>query len=158
MPNISNYSPYDPNSKGLVEALIDFKDTLATRTPFPVPAPNISVNYRTLEAINQGEAVYLDDATGRVGKAVANSTVNKATVAGFARTSKLPGEWLEVLVVGVLSTSGLDAGDIYYLSSATPGLITTTAPSTVNYFVTRVGESATSSQLCVQIEPPIQLR
>ena len=65
---------------------------------------------------------------------------------------------VRVLTVGMLPTSGLDAGDIYYLSAATPGLITTTPPSTAGQFVTRVGEAASSSELIIQLEPPVQLK
>ena len=51
-----------------------------------------------------------------------------------------------------LATSGLDAGDDYYLSAASAGAITKTAPSGSDEYLTRIGESGTSAQLIIKIE------
>ena len=53
--------------------------------------------------------------------------------------------------------TGLDAGDLYYLSPTTAGAITTTPPSGSGQYVTPIGESGTSAQLIVKLEPPIKL-
>ena len=154
MAGVSNYDPYAPNAQGFTEALIDLKSTMAGKTVYSV-AGFIATGF---EDVVQGEALYSRASDGKVGKAVASSTEDQATVVGFAQTSKLAGQQVRVLIVGVLATSGLDAGDIYYLSAATPGLITTTPPSTAGQFVTRVGEAASSAELIIQLEPPVQLK
>lgn len=154
MSGVSNYNPYAPNAQGLTEALIDLKSTMAGKTVYSV----VGFIAEGFENVLQGEALYSRSSDGKVGKAVANSTEDQATVVGFAQTSKLAGQQVRVLTVGMLPTSGLDAGDIYYLSAATPGLITTTPPSTAGQFVTRVGEAASSSELIIQLEPPVQLK
>jgi len=56
----------------------------------------------------------------------------------------------------VVATSGLNAGDVYYLNTS-DGAITTTPPSTSGQFVVRVGEAATTANLIIQLEPPILL-
>jgi predicted transcriptional regulator len=153
MPGVSNYDPYAPNAEGFTEALIDLKATMAGRTVYAVAG----FQAIAFEDIAQGQAVYSRMSDGKVGLAIANDTEDKATVAGFAETSKLTGEIVRVLIVGLLPTTGLSPGEIYYLSAVSAGSITTTPPSTAGYYVTRVGEAAASSQLIVQLEPPIQL-
>ena len=153
-PSVSSYEPYAPNNQGLTEALIDLKSTMANKTVYSV-AGFIATGF---EDVAQGEALYARASDGKVGKAVANDTEDKATVVGFAQTSKFAGQEVRVLIVGILATSGLDAGDIYYLSAATPGLITTVPPSTPGQYVTRVGEAASSAELIIQLEPPILLK
>jgi len=84
-------------------------------------------------------------------------TRDQATVVGFAQTSKLAGEEVRCLIVGLLSTSGLNAGKVYYLST-NPGDITETPPSGSGEYVTRIGEASTTSNLIIQLEVPILLR
>ena len=153
MAGISNYEPYAPNSEGLTQALIDLKDTMAGRTVYSV-AGFIAEGF---EDVTQGQALYSRTSDGKVGRAIANDTLDKATVIGFAQTSKLAGEQVRVLIVGVLASAGLDAGDIHYLSDSAAGAITTTPPTAAGRFVTRVGEAASTSEFIIQIEPPIEL-
>ena len=153
MSGTSNYEPYAPNSQGFTEALIDLKSSMAGKTVYSVGG----FEAVAFEDVNQGEALYSRVSDGQVGRAVANNTFDKANVIGFAQTSKLAGQTARVLIVGVLSTSGLSPGEIYYLSAGTPGAITVTPPSTASHYVTRVGEAASSGELIVQLEPPIQL-
>jgi len=153
MSAISNYSPYAPNNEGLTEVLIDLKSTMAIFTVYNI----VGFRALTFEAVNQGQALYSRTSDGRVGLAIGNSTLDEATVVGFARTTKLAGEEVDVLVVGILSTSGLDAGDTYYLSAAGAGSIATTPPSGAGQYLTRVGEASTASSLIVQLSPPIRL-
>lgn len=54
-------------------------------------------------------------------------------------------------------TGGLTAGSPYYLSAATAGRLTVTAPSTIGQFVVRVGLALSSTQLDISIQPPIGL-
>lgn len=153
MPVVSDYSPYYSNNQDLTEVLIDLKNTIATSVSYPV----IGFDAVAFEDINQGQALYLRASDGKVAKAIANDTEDKATVVGFAQTTKLAGETVRVAIVGRLSTSGLNQGTLYYLSAASAGSITSTPPSTINHFVTRVGETSNSSQLIIQLEPPIRL-
>jgi hypothetical protein len=109
------------------------------------------------ENVVQGQALYARLSDGKVGLAIANSTEDKATVVGFAQTSKLAGELVRVLIVGVLGTAGLSPGQIYFLSATTPGDITTTSPSASGQYVTRVGEASSTAELIIQLEPPVKL-
>ena len=153
MAGVSNYEPYSPNAEGLTQVLLDLKSTMAGRTVYAV-AGFLAEGF---EDVVQGEALYSRSSDGKVGRAVANDTLDKATVVGFAQTSKLAGEEVRVLIVGTLAGSGYDAGDLYYLSNATAGAITKTPPSTAGHHVTRVGEAASASEFMIQIEPPITL-
>lgn len=153
MSGVSNYEPYAPNNQGLTEALIDLKSTMAGKTVYSVAG----FQALAFENVSQGEALYARSSDGKVGRAIANDTFDKANVIGFAQTSKLSGELVRVLIVGVAPNSGLSPGQIYYLSAASAGTITTTPPSTAGHFVTRVGEAASTAELIVQLEPPVQL-
>ena len=53
--------------------------------------------------------------------------------------------------------TGLDAGDLYYLSPTTAGAMTTTAPTGSGQAVVRLGEASTTTKFAVQVEPPILL-
>ena len=64
----------------------------------------------------------------------------------------------KVVVVGIKTFSGLNAGDLHFLSPTTAGAITTTAPSSAGQAVVRVGESVTATEFAIQPEPPILLR
>lgn len=154
MSGVSNYSPYAPNAQGFTEALIDLKSTMAGKTVYSVAG----FQAIAFEDVSQGDALYSRMSDGKVGKAVASSNEDQATVVGFAQTSKFAGQLVRVLIVGVLATSGLSPGEIYYLSAGTPGSIVTISPSGANQYVTRVGEAASTAELIIQIEPPILLR
>ena len=154
MPEAKAYQPYPPNAEGFTQCLIDLKETIAT-TPLPVV---IGIQRECFEAVTQGDALYLRSSDGKVGKAIGNDTFDKANVLGYARTTKASGQIVDIATNGVLAISGLDAGDIFFLSDASAGSITTTAPSAAGRFLTRVGEASSSAELCIQIEPPIQLR
>jgi len=144
--------PYAPNYRGLVDALIDLKEGFPTRV-----ASRLIIPMEAGENITQGEALYIDSPTGKVFKAIASLGEDEATVIGFANETKLSGGALDVLVGGVLGTSGLSPGELYFLSAASAGAITTTPPSTAGQYVTRVGEAGTANQLAVNPDPPILL-
>lgn len=153
MAGVSNYEPYAPNNEGLTEVLIDLKSTMAGKTVYSVAG----FQALAFENVNQGEALYARASDGKVGRAIANDTFDKANVVGIAQTTKLAGELVRVLIVGVAPNSGLTPGAIYYLSAASAGAITATPPSVAGHYVTRVGEAASSAELIVQLEPPVQL-
>ena len=60
-------------------------------------------------------------------------------------------------MLGIKTLSGLNAGDLHFLSPTTAGAITTTAPSSAGQAVVRVGESVTATEFAIQPEPPILL-
>ena len=92
-----------------------------------------------------------------VGKAIANDTFDKAKVAGIAETTQSAGQTVKVIVAGIVATSGLNAGDQYFLSAASAGAIVETPPTTAGHFVTRVGEAGSTGQFIVNAERPILL-
>jgi len=145
-------SPYAPNYRGLVDALIDLKEGLPTRV-----GNLVYISLVAGEALASGNAVYVDSSTGKVFKAVANQTLEKATVIGFAQANASLNATTDILIGGALATTGLTASTFYFLSAASAGAITATPPSTAGQFVTRVGEAGSSTQLAVRPEPPIQL-
>lgn len=145
--------PYEPNYRGLVDAVIDLKEGFPTFTP-----ERIGFNATTFEAVASGDALYMRTPDGQVGKAIANDTQEKATVVGFADDAAGSGEEVRVLVAGILDHPGaLSVGEIHFLSAATAGEITATAPSSAGEYVTRVGEASETIELTIQIEPPILL-
>lgn len=150
-PGVIDNEPYAPNSEGLTGVLIDLKETMANQQTYSV----IGYQCTTFENVSQGEALYCRSSDGKVGKAIANDTFDKALVAGFAQTTKPAGASINVIVRGLLATSGLDAGDDYYLSHTSAGAITKTPPSGSNQYLTRIGEAGTSAQLIIKLEPPI---
>jgi hypothetical protein len=144
--------PYAPNFRGLVDALIDLKEGFPTRI-----AGNFEIDLVAGENISQGQAVYINATDGEVYKAIASGTVDQATVLGFAKENKNAGQVISIQVGGVLSLSGLDEGEIYFLSAASAGSITLIPPSTAGQFVTRVGEAGSTAQICIKPEVPILL-
>ena len=147
------HAPYEPNMRGLVDALIDLKEGFPTFAPL-----QIGFDATTFEAVSNGDALYMRTSDGKVGKATAASGSSEAAnVVGFADSDKGSGETVKVVVVGIKTMTSLDAGDLYYLSPSTAGAITTTAPSGSGQAVTRLGEAATTTDFSIQVEPPILL-
>ncbi len=147
--------PYAPNYRGLVDCIIDLKDGLYAYVPH-----RVGFNAVVFENVNKNDAVYLRVADGQAGKASASGvSFDAACVIGFAEEAVLSGGTARIIVAGFQTfTTTLDPGDLYFLSAATAGQITTTPPSTAGQYVTRVGEASTTSEFVIQIEPPIRLR
>jgi hypothetical protein len=55
------------------------------------------------------------------------------------------------------TTGGLTPGAVYFLSAATAGLLTATAPSTAGQFVVRVGKALSATKLDLTLMAPIKL-
>ena len=145
--------PYEPNYRGLVDAVIDLKEG------FPSFAPlQVGFDATAFENVTEGDALYMRTSDGQVGKATASDgTSEAATVVGFANATASANTTVKVIVVGLKTISGLDAGDLYFLSPSTAGAITLTPPSSAGQAVVRLGEAATTTTLAIQIEPPIKL-
>jgi len=155
MASVKDLEPYVGNEKGLVDVLIDFKSTMPNPIVFKV------VGYQALafEDVTQGDALYSRTSDGKVGKAIANGTLDQATVAGFAETTVTSGNQVRAIVSGQVPVSQtLDAGDLFFLSATTAGQVVKTPPSTAGQYVTPVGEAANTNELIVRIKRPIQLR
>ena len=152
MAGTSNYQPYEPNSKGFTEALIDLKDTLGGRVVYSVAG----FEAIAFENVAQGQPLYSRSSDGKLGLARAAGSEDEARVAGFAQTSKSTGGTVRCLVFGILATSGLDAGELYFLSTGYGG-ITTTPPSASGQYITRVGEAISGASLHVSLEPPVKV-
>ena len=155
MADVKELQPYAANVEGLVAILEDFRQTM----PNPIVFKVVGYQAEAFENVSQGDAIYSRASDGKVGKAVANGTVDQATVAGFAETTKTVGQTVRVIVSGqvVAGTQTLDAGDLFFLSAASAGSITKTPPTTAGHFLTLVGEAANTSELIVRIKRPIQL-
>ena len=145
--------PYEPNYRGLVDAIIDVKDG------FPVFSPTrVGFDVTAFENVADGDAVYMRSSDGQVGKAsAANGALENSHVVGFADAAASAGGEVKVLVAGMKTMSGIDPGDLYFLSPTTAGAITTTAPTGSGQAVTRVGEGATSTSFSIYVEPPVKL-
>ena len=145
--------PYEPNYRGLVDAVIDVKEGFPTFAPLQV-----GFDATAFENVSESDALYMRTSDGQVGKAsAADGTVENATVVGFANTAATANSTVKVIVVGIKTMSGLDAGDLYFLSPSTAGAITLTPPSSSGQAVVRLGEAATTTSFAIQIEPPIKL-
>ena len=151
--SVENYIPYQPNAQGLTEALLDLKSSMGTSSVFKVTGYEAV----TFENVTQGDVLYARASDGQVGKAIANDTFDKALVAGVAETTKPAGQSVKVITAGIVATSGLNAGEQYFLSAASAGAIVETPPSTAGQYVTRVGEAGSTGQFIVNSDRPILL-
>lgn len=115
-----------------------------------------------------GSPVYCS-ANGTFDKARGNASGTK-NVIGLVRTASVAnGAAGEVVVSGVLTattgqwdtafgtTGGLTKDVIYYLSAATAGLGTATAPSAVGEYVVELGVALSTTELLVRPKSPILL-
>ena len=144
--------PYEPNYRGLVDALIDLKDGFPLFTP-----ARVGFDATTFEAVTEGAALYMRESDGHVGLAQADGTLDEATVVGFADAAAGSGATVKVLVAGLkMMPFAIDPGDLYFLSTP-PGVITTTAPSGAGRNVSLIGEAASGGDFSIQINPPILL-
>jgi len=154
MADVKDLEPYASNDRGLVDVLIDFKSTM----PNPVVFKVVGYQALTFEDVTQGDALYSRASDGKVGKALANGTLDQATVAGFAETTVTSGNQVRAIVSGqVASSQTLDAGDLFFLSNITAGRIIKNPPTTSGHYITLVGEAANTAELIVRIKRPIRL-
>ena len=153
MSSVENNVPYQPNAQGFVEVLLDYKSTF----PSPIVFKVTGYVTTTFEDVCQGDAVYSRASDGFIGKAIANDTFDKAKVAGIAETTQSSGSEIRVITRGLVTTAGLNTGDLYFLSASSAGAITDTPPTGSGNYLTRVGEAGSTGQFIIKIEPPILL-
>ena len=98
-------------------------------------------------AVNYGDAVYWNPGTNMFGQAIADGTI-KQRVKGFAYISG-SNKWVvthnEFDIGASILTPGLD----YYLSTTTPGAITSTPPTR---YTVKVGTAQTAAAIMVDID------
>lgn len=77
-----------------------------------------------------------------------------ASVTGFVLTDGVltSADWTTVTGAATLT-----AGSTYFLDPVTPGMLTTTAPTTAGQFVVRIGTAVSTTMLEVTISRPIKL-
>ena len=87
-----------------------------------------------------------------VSPSISNGVTGSVMVSGVLTATTT--QWDAVVESGA---GGLVAGTDYFLSPTTAGKITATAPSTVGQLVTRVGTALSTTELMIDIQPPILL-
>lgn len=114
-----------------------------------------------------GQAVYIS-ANSTVNKAQANAAGTKdvfglaTTAINSAATGVVQANGILTLTTGQWdavagTTGGLTANTVYFLSSATAGLLTSTPPSTVGQYVCEVGIAVSTTDLLIGTRSPILL-
>jgi hypothetical protein len=128
----------------------------------------ISLTNDEAGAIVIGAPVYADAASG-VKKAKADAAGTKNVIGLMADASTSNGVAGNVMINGYLTattgqwdavfgtTGGLTFNTRYYLSAATAGLATATAPSTVGQYVVELGIALSTTVLKIDIKSPILL-
>jgi hypothetical protein len=119
-------------------------------------------------AIVIGTPVYNDAADG-VKKAKADAVGTKSVIGLVYDTTIGAGVSGNIMTGGVLAATtgqwdavtggvgGLTFGTRYFLSAATAGQLTATAPSTVSQYVVEIGIALSTTELKVEIQSPILL-
>ena len=151
MSGAKDQEPYESNAEGLIGVLIDLKTTIAGKQVYSVAG----FSAPAFEAVSQGEALYSRSSDGKLGKAIANDTIDKASCIGFAETSKSIGETVRCVTHGQLASSGLTKAADYYLSATSAGGVTSTPPTGSTHYLVRVGRASSTTQLIVKIEAPL---
>jgi len=115
-----------------------------------------------------GTPVY-SSANDTVDKAQANAAGTASIIGLVSATSIANGTTGTIQLNGVLAATtgqwdiafgtagGLVKNTVYFLSAATAGLGTATAPSTVGQLVVRIGIAISTTELFINVQPPILL-
>ena len=99
-----------------------------------------------------GQAVYFNGTSWALSEANALST---STVHGVITATGNP---FTVTLVGLSTAAlGLSANSVYYLSDATPGLLTTTAPTSATSYVVQVATTGSTASAYIQPDSPATL-
>lgn len=128
----------------------------------------ISLTNNNVGAIVIGMPVYSDDADD-VDKAQADAVATVEVVglvqdvsiaaagSGFIQTDGVLTATTTQWDAVAGTTGGLTAGAIYYLSAATAGNLTETAPTTTGQFVLRVGKALSTTDMEISVSQPVKL-
>jgi hypothetical protein len=114
-------------------------------------------------AVTMGQPVYVS-AAGAVDLAQANAS-GTAKVAGLVGAASVAAGAAGAMQYGgvvtladwtqVIGAATLTAGAAYFLSAATAGQLTATAPDSTGQYVTRVGKALSTTELLIEIAEPI---
>ena len=89
--------PYEPNYRGLVDAVIDLKEGFPTFAPLQV-----GFDATAFEAVSEGDALYMRTSDGQVGKASASDgTIENSQVVGLANANTIANSTVKVIVIGI---------------------------------------------------------
>jgi hypothetical protein len=123
----------------------------------PVGTGSESVTIQASENLTAGDFVNIHDSGGsRVRKADASNPAKRAH--GYVINNVTSGNTATVYYGNVnTAVTSLTPGVIYYLSGATPGAITATAPTTAGHIVQELGVSRNDTELITEIQRPIEL-
>jgi hypothetical protein len=128
----------------------------------------VQVQNGSASAIVIGTPVYVK-AGGQADKAQANASGTVQVLGLCADVSAAAAANMNVQTDAILSatttqwdavaggTGGLTPGAVYWLSAATAGKLTATAPTNAGEFVVRIGTAVSSTELEISIEAPIKL-
>ena len=106
MSGATDHDPYEPNSEGLIGILLDLKTTIAGKQVYSI----IGFTAPAFENVTAVEALYSRASDGKVGKAIANDTLDKATCICFARIIKTTNKDVDVVTHGKLCSSCVTTG------------------------------------------------
>jgi hypothetical protein len=125
-----------------------------TFMPTGVGADTASIT--TSEALAAGDLVNIHNSTGAKARK-ADASVSGKEAHGFVLSAAGSGASATVYFEGTnTQVTGLTPG-VQFLSAATPGLATGTAPSTAGNVVQRVGFATSATALNFQSQPPVLL-
>ena len=132
-----------------------------------VGAQGISLTNDDVGSHIPGQIVYLDAVDGvKKAKADAVGTTFAFALATVTVSASVSGTYVIDGIITLTTaewdaimgtTGGLTFGTIYYLSAATAGLGSATAPSTVGQYVVRIGIAVSTTELSIGIRDPILL-
>lgn len=108
------------------------------------------------ETLAAGDVVNVWDDSGTRKARKADATNTGKPACGFVLAGVTSGETATVYFSGENSSvTGLTLGSAYYLSAATPGAVTATAPTTAGNVRQYVGRAVSATLLVVQIGDPV---
>ena len=113
--------------------------------------------------VSAGQAVYITAAS--LAALASATTLVASHVAGLVAADTVSGVAAEIKRdtltladwTAVTGTTNLTPGAVYYLSTTTPGALTTTAPDSTDNVLVRVGVASAADTLSIQIGTPIIL-
>jgi len=128
----------------------------------------INLTNNNASTINIGQPVYAES-DGNVDLAQANAQGTVEVIGLVADATIAASASGQIITDGVLEattdqwdavtgdTGGLTVGDVYYLSAASAGELTTTAPSSTGNFVKRVGTALSTTQMELEFGQTVKL-
>ncbi|WP_373078708.1 hypothetical protein [Zhongshania sp.] len=108
------------------------------------------------EAISAGDLINIFDDAGTPKARKADGSTYSKRAMGYALDSITLAASGRIRLDGIVTgLSGLTIGAKYYLSAATPGSVTTTAPVAVGAIVQSVGEAVSATELSFERGEPV---